>query len=266
METKIRLGNIISLAMQKGGVGKTTTTKNLGKDLADLGYKVLLVDDDAQGSLTKVSVNAIALSQSGNPTMFDIYVNGAKMNDIIVPVSENLDLAPALINLSKAEISLTNAISRESFLKRSLASIRNQYDFILIDCPPSLGLLTLNALNASDFVVFIVQLEYFALQGVELLEDTVQEVTEALNPNLVTIGVLETMNDNTNHTTDVSEQIKNLKKYKNLGVVDRSTDVRDAIMYKESISEYKPTHKVAIQYKEFAENLVSEINSFRKGQ
>lgn len=258
------MGTILSLAMQKGGVGKTTTTKNTAKELAKLNYKVLLVDEDAQGSLTKVSTNAIALSKSGAPTMFDMYVNGVEMSDIIIPIDENIDLAPALINLSRAELSLTNAISRESFLKRALNKVKDQYDYILIDCPPSLGLLTLNALNASDFVIFVVQLEYFALQGVEQLETTVGQVVESLNPNLVTLGVIETMNDNTNHTTDISQEINNLNKYEILGIVDRATDVRDAIMNKEAISEFKPTHKVATQYKNFALNLVNVLNKSKE--
>ncbi len=246
---------IISFAMQKGGAGKTTTVKNTGQILASMGNKVLLVDMDAQGSITTACTNAIKLSQTNALTMNDVFLNGVKISDVIINVDENVDLAPALISLANVDLSLASQIAREHFLKRALNEVKDQYDYILIDCPPSLSLLTINALTASDYVIYVVQLEYFAFEGLIELKKTVAQV-QNINENLKLLGIIETMADNTNHTSDISDSLKD---YNTLGEIDRATAVRDAIMMKQAISEFDPSHKVSRQYKEFAKNLVKAV-------
>lgn len=255
------MAKIISFAMQKGGAGKTTTVKNTLKELANSGFKVLGIDIDAQGSLTISSTNAIALSKSNAPTMSDIFLEGTPIKEIIIPIEENIDIAPALIKLSNVDLSLANQIARENFLKRALNAVKSDYDYILIDCPPSLSLLTINALAASDYVIYVVQLEYFALEGLIQLEETTSQV-QSINEDLKVLGIIETMSDRTNHTSDISDALEN---YNTLGKIDRATDVRDAIMHKQAISEYMPGHKVAQQYKEFSNNMVKEIIKIEEG-
>ncbi|PZL77493.1 ATPase [Enterococcus plantarum] len=249
------MATVISFAMQKGGAGKTTTVKNTMVELAKLNKKVLGIDIDAQGSLTIGCTNAIALSKAKSATMSDIFLNGAKLSDIIIPIEENIDIAPALISLANVDLSLASQIAREHFLRRALTEVKDDYDFILIDCPPSLSLLTVNALTASDFVVYVVQLEYFAFEGLIQLEKTVAQV-QGINENLKVLGIIETMSDRTNHTSDISDSLTN---YNSLGKIDRATDVRDAIMNKQAISQYIPGHKVANQYEQFAKNMIAAV-------
>ncbi|HRA76348.1 MAG TPA: ParA family protein [Propionicimonas sp.] len=198
---------VIAMCNQKGGVGKTTTTINLGAALAETGRSVLLVDLDPQGSLTVgLGVNPHVLETS----VYDLLVRrGTPVGDIITPTSvPGLDLLPSNIDLSAAEVQLVSEVAREQTLSRVLRRVRADYDVILIDCAPSLGLLTVNALTAADRVLIPLECEFFALRGVALLKDTIDKVQERLNPDLEIVGILGTMYDSrTLHSREVLERV-----------------------------------------------------------
>lgn len=198
---------VIAMVNQKGGVGKTTSTVSLGAALAGYGRKVLLVDFDPQGALS------VALGMNPNANELSIYNlltdNDCHVGDVITPTNvPGLDLIPSNIDLSAAEVQLVSEVGREYALQRALEPILGEYDIILIDCQPSLGLLTLNALTASKEVIIPMATEYFALRGVALLKDTIDKVTSRLNPQLKIVGVLPTMHDpRTLHSREVLESV-----------------------------------------------------------
>lgn len=198
---------IIAMCNQKGGVGKTTTTINLGAALAETGRKVLLVDFDPQGSLS------VGLGVSPHTLELSIYnlllSRGTSVDDVLIhTVVDGLDLLPSNIDLSAAEVQLVSEVAREQTLARVLAKVRDRYDLILIDCAPSLGLLTVNALTCADKVLMPLELEFFALRGIALLTDTIEKVQERLNPHLIRLGILGTMYDaRTLHSREVLERV-----------------------------------------------------------
>ena len=204
---RTKQGLIIAMCNQKGGVGKTTTTINLGAALAETGRKVLLVDFDPQGSLSVgLGVNPHTLETS----IYDLLLNrNTKVEDVIFhTVVDGLDMLPSNIDLSAAEVQLVSEVAREQTLSRVLAKIRHSYDLILIDCAPSLGLLTVNALTAADKVIMPLELEFFALRGIALLTDTIAKVQDRLNPELEVLGILGTMYDaRTLHSREVLERV-----------------------------------------------------------
>lgn len=189
-----RTSTVIAMCNQKGGVGKTTTTINLGAALAELGRSVLLVDFDPQGSASLgLGVHPHTIEHS----VYDLLMGSELSFDDVVISNRipGLDLLPANIDLSAAEVQLVSEVAREQSLRRVIAPVRDRYDFVLIDCAPSLGLLTINALTAADRVIIPMEAEYFALRGVALLTDTINKVTERLNSDLGMLGVLVTMFD-----------------------------------------------------------------------
>ncbi len=198
---------IIAMCNQKGGVGKTTTTINLGAALAETGRRVLLVDFDPQGSLSVgLGVNPHTLELS----IYNLLLNRvAEVSDVVMPTGvEGMDMLPSNIDLSAAEVQLVSEVAREQTLARVLAKVNDQYDLILIDCAPSLGLLTVNALTCADWVLMPLELEFFALRGIALLTDTIEKVQERLNPDLKVLGILGTMYDaRTLHSREVLERV-----------------------------------------------------------
>ncbi len=198
---------IIAMCNQKGGVGKTTTTINLGAALAETGRKILLVDFDPQGSLSVgLGVNPHTL----NSSIYNLLLSREfTVDEVIRPTSvEGMDILPSNIDLSAAEVQLVSEVAREQTLSRVLAKVRSQYDLILIDCAPSLGLLTINALTAADKVIVPLECEFFALRGVALLTETISKVQDRLNPDLELLGILGTMFDaRTLHSREVLDRV-----------------------------------------------------------
>ena len=245
-------GNIVAIANQKGGVGKSTTAINLGAGLALQGETVLIADLDPQGNTTSglgIDRGAIELS------MYDILVEGVGVDDVLEPTSvKNLHVVPATIELAGAEIELVSMFSRELRLKSALHKINDAYDFILIDCPPSLGLLTVNGLAAADEVLIPIQCEYYALEGVSQLSQNIGLVRSSLNPHLEVEGVLLTMFDGrTTLSSDVVAQVREHfgdTTYKT--VIPRTVRLSEAPSYGEPIEAYDPMSRGAIAYRELA--------------
>lgn len=249
------MGKIIAIANQKGGVGKTTTSVNLGACLAYIGKRVLLVDVDPQGNATSgVGIEKADVEQC----IYDILVDDVDVKEVIKPSEvENLDIIPSTIQLAGAEIELVPTISREVRLKRALEAVKNDYDFIVIDCPPSLGLLTINALTASDTVLIPVQCEYYALEGLSQLLNTVRLVQKHLNTELMIEGVLLTMLDaRTNLGIQVIDEVKKYfqdKVYQT--IIPRNIRLSEAPSHGQPIIIYDPRSRGAEVYLELAKEV-----------
>ncbi|MBM7606723.1 ParA family protein [Metabacillus litoralis] len=250
------MGKIIAIANQKGGVGKTTTSVNLGACLAYIGKRVLLVDVDPQGNAT----SGIGIEKADvEHCIYDILVDDADVKDVIKQTAvENLDIIPATIQLAGAEIELVPTISREVRLKRALETVKNEYDYMVIDCPPSLGLLTINALTASDAVLIPVQCEYYALEGLSQLLNTVRLVQKHLNTDLMIEGVLLTMLDaRTNLGIQVIDEVKKYfqdKVYKT--IIPRNIRLSEAPSHGQPIIIYDPRSRGAEVYLDLAKEVV----------
>ena len=248
------LGRVIAFANQKGGVAKTTTTLNLGVAFAEQGMKVLLVDLDPQGNLT--------MSQGLNPdaierSMFDVLVHRIPITEVIQ--AAEVDLAVSSIDLAGAELALSSMIGRERALEKALAPVKDNYNYVLIDTPPSLGLLTINALVASDGVIVPVQCEYLSLRGLVQLENTLTMIRENLNPEVGIQGILPTMYDNrTLHSREAVEILQ-----ENFGDLVFGTRIRKTIRYAEapvkgsSVLKYDPTGSAAEAYRELAKEVLN---------
>jgi chromosome partitioning protein len=248
---------IISLCNQKGGVGKTTSTINLGAALAEYGRKVLAVDFDPQGALSA----GLGVPTHDVPTIYDLLLGTVKNTaDVIIPTAfENLHVLPANIDLSAAEVHLINEVARETILARVLAQVSDQYDVILVDCQPSLGLLTVNALTASHGVLIPLECEFFALRGVALLVETIEKVKDRLNPALELDGILATMYDaRTLHSREVLERV-----VETFGpqvfetVIGRTVKFPDASVAGAPITTFAPDHQAADAYRQLARELIS---------
>jgi chromosome partitioning protein len=247
------MAKVIAVATQKGGVAKTTTTLNLGVALHELGHRVLLIDLDPQGNLT--------MSQGMNPdaierSMFDVLVHRVPMSDVIHTVE--VDVAVASIDLAGAELALSALIGRERALDKALVEVRERYDFVLIDTPPSLGLLTINAFVAADGVIVPVQCEYLSLRGLVQLENTLAMVRENLNPHVHVEGIVPTMYDG--RTLHAREAIEILEEH--FGDLVYATRIRKTIRYAEapvkgsSVLRYDPTGPAAQAYRDLAKEVL----------
>ena len=245
---------VIAFANQKGGVAKTTTTLNLGVAFGEMGYRVLLIDLDPQGNLT--------MSQGLNPdvierSMFDVLVHKVPISEIIE--QREVDLAVASIDLAGAELALSSLIGRERSLEKALAEVRGSYDFVLVDTPPSLGLLTINAFVAATGVIVPVQCEYLSLRGLVQLENTLAMVRENLNPHVAVEGIVPTMFDGrTLHSREAIEILE-----ESFGELVFRTRIRKTVRYAEapvkgsSVLKYDPTGAAAEAYRELAREIVA---------
>jgi len=249
---------VIAMCNQKGGVGKTTTTINLAAALAEYGRRVLIVDFDPQGA---ASVGLGTNPHELDRTVYDLLVDrNAVITDLVRPTEiPGLDLLPANIDLSAAEVQLVSEVARESILSRVLRPVLDDYDVVLIDCQPSLGLLTVNALTAAHGVLIPLECEFFALRGVALLVETIEKVRDRLNPRLEVDGILATMYDpRTLHAREVVARV-----YEAFGdtllhtVIGRTVKFPDASVAAEPITTYAPTHAGAHAYRQLARELVA---------
>jgi chromosome partitioning protein len=247
---------IIAIANQKGGVGKTTTAINLGAALAATDKNTLLVDLDPQGALSAgLGVDALRLDLTIYEALLD---PSLPLQDIVLPVKPHLDLVPANIELASAEVELVAEIRREFILHRCLQPLKSRYDFILVDCPPSLGLLTVNALCASQEVLIPMQCEYFAMRGMRLLLAAIERVKVRLNPGLELAGILPTMYaTGTIHAREVLEEIQSVFGDKVLDVVIHKTiRFAEASVASQAIVEYAGRHRGAEEYTRLAQIIV----------
>ncbi|MGH9066654.1 MAG: ParA family protein [Acidimicrobiales bacterium] len=246
---------IVAIANQKGGVGKTTTAVNLGAGLADLGYRVLVVDLDPQANATTgLGINLRNLELS----IYDVLMRDVPMEDSIEPTSvRNLFVAPAMIDLAGAEIELVPAFSRELKLRKALETVRDDFDYVLVDCPPSLGLITVNGLAAANEVLVPIQCEYYALEGLGQLLRNVQLVQSNLNPSLAVTAIVLTMYDaRTKLAEQVAAEVRahfGPKVCRN--IVPRTVRLSEAPSFGQPITVFDPTSRGAIAYRELAKEV-----------
>lgn len=249
------MGKVIAVTNQKGGVGKTTTSVNLSASLARIGKKVLLIDIDPQGNATSgIGINKADVQYC----IYDVLINDISLKDAIFRIEpESLDVIPATIQLAGAEIELVPTISREVRLKRALHQLRDSYDYIIIDCPPSLGILTINSLTAADSVLIPIQCEYYALEGLSQLLNTIRLVQKHLNTELKIEGVLLTMFDaRTNLSIQVADEVKKYFQDKVYStIIPRNVRLSEAPSYGQSIISYDTRSKGAEVYLELAKEV-----------
>ncbi len=251
------MGKIVSCVNQKGGVGKTTTAVNLTAGLGKLGKRVLLIDIDPQGNSTSgYGINKRGLERSS----YNLLVEGAAIDDIVIKTAfENVDIVPADMNLAGAEIEMIETEHRESVLKKALAPVRDRYDYIFLDCPPSLGIITLNALTASDTVLVPIQCEYYALEGLSQLMSTIRLIKQRYNPILELEGVLLTMYDSRlNLTQQVVGEVKRFFPRKVFATtIPRTVRLSEAPSYGQPIQYFDRSSKGADAYDRLAQEFVS---------
>ena len=245
------MAKIIAIVNQKGGVGKTTTTVNLCAALAKKGKKVLLIDEDPQGNAT----SGIGVNKMQEKSVYDVIINETEIDDVIIESSiKKLYVCPSNINLAGAEVELVPMMARENRLKSKLETMQTKFDYIIIDCPPSLGLLTINALTAANSIIIPIQCEYYALEGVGQLINTVNLIKKQLNKDLYIEGVVLTMNDaRTNLSNQVVSEVKKYFKdnvYKT--IIPRNVKLSEAPSFGMPITTYAPLSKGARCYEKLA--------------
>ena len=242
---------IYSIMNQKGGVAKTTSTFNIGAILAEKGKRVLLVDLDPQHSLTI----ALGIDDELTKSIYNVICEKEDINNVILEVSENLYVAPSNLELSIAELQLVSMMARESILKKALDKVKDNYDIILIDCPPSLSLLTVNALVASNEVIVPTATDYLSYKGLELLVDTINNVKENLNEDLKIKGVIATMYDKrTKHANEVLEALND--EFNVLGTVKISVAAKDSVLANEPLISFAKSNDITKEYIKIAEELL----------
>ena len=251
------MGKVISVANQKGGVGKTTTAVNLSALLAKKGKKVLLIDTDPQGNAT----SGVGVDKTVSFSVYDVLVDDVEIeNTLQLTEMKNLEVCPSNINVAGAEVQLVSKENREYKLKEKIEKIKNDYDYVIIDCPPSLGLVTLNAFTASDSVLIPIQCEYYALEGLGQLINTINLVKKRLNKELVIEGALLTMYDaRTNLSNQVVKEVKNYfddKVYKT--VIPRNVKLSEAPSYGMPICMYDSRSKGSRCYDKFAKEFIKK--------
>ena len=253
------MGKIIAIANQKGGVGKTTTSINLSACLADKGKKVLVIDTDPQGNTT--SGFGVEKNELDN-TIYELILGECSIRDCIINnVTDNVSVLPANVNLAAAEIELIGINKKEYILKNEVDYVKDEYDFIIIDCPPSLNMLTINAMTTADSVLVPIQCEYYALEGLSQLIHTVNLVKERLNPDLDMEGVVFTMYDSrTNLSLQVVENVKqNLKQKVFKTLIPRNIRLAEAPSYGISINKYDAKSAGAEAYMQLADEIILNV-------
>lgn len=254
------MGRTIAIANQKGGVGKTTTAINLSACLAEKGEKVLAVDMDPQGNMTSgLGVD----KDSVENTIYNLIIGESKMEEVLIKdVLENLDIIPTNIDLSGAEIELLDVEEKEYIVRNEIDKIKDNYDFIIIDCPPSLSMLTINAMTTADSVLVPIQCEYYALEGLSQLIHTVELVRDRLNPKLTIEGVVFTMYDaRTNLSLQVVENVKdNLEQTIYKTIIPRNIRLAEAPSYGIPINKYDPKSAGAESYLRLADEVIDKEN------
>ncbi len=255
------MAHIIAVSNQKGGVGKTTTAVNLSAGLASLGKRVLLVDADPQGNAT---TGLGIFKPSLKLSLYNVLIDSEKAADAIIPTEcENLSILPANIDLAGAGLDLAKMKSREQVLKKALKPVTEDYEYIIIDCPPSLELLTLNCLTACTSVIVPIQCEFFALEGLSQLMQTISLVKKSSNPDIKVDGVLLTMYDKrTNLSVQVVEEVKNnFKGYVFESLIPRNIRLGEAPSFGQSIFDYSPDCSGAVAYMELVNELLKKHNT-----
>lgn len=251
------MGKTISICNQKGGVGKTTTTINLSAYLAAIGRKILIIDIDPQANATSgIGTDKSSIQKS----IYNVLINQSSLSEIITKTEiANMFLAPADLHLIGAQIELVSAFAREQRLKNSIQPVKDSFDFIIIDCPPSLGLLTINALTASDTILIPLQCEYYAMEGLSQLLHAIELIRESLNPSLEIEGVVLTMADyRTNLTTEVIDEARRFFKEKLYNtIIPRSIRLSEAPGYGKPIMLYDKNSQGAIAYQQLSEEVIS---------
>lgn len=254
-----RRARILAVVNQKGGVGKSTTAVNVSAALGDLGQRVLLIDLDPQGNAT----SGFGLNKNQRELcIYDVLLGDAQIESVIEPVAvENVFVVPATIQLAGAEIELVAAMSRETKLKSSIERVRGDFDVIIIDCPPSLGLLTVNALTAAEGLMIPIQCEYYALEGLSKLLDSVRLVKTHLNPDLEVFGVVMTMYDSrTRLASQVVEEVQDFFGDKVFETkIPRTVRLSEAPSFGQPVTLYDPTGKGADAYRRLAEEVVQRV-------
>ena len=254
------MGRTIAIANQKGGVGKTTTAINLSACLAEKGKKVLAVDMDPQGNMTSgLGVD----KDSVENTIYNLIIGESKMEEVLIKdVLENLDIIPTNVDLSGAEIELLDVEEKEYIVRNEIDKIKDNYDFIIIDCPPSLSMLTINAMTTADSVLVPIQCEYYALEGLSQLIHTVELVRDRLNPKLTIEGVVFTMYDaRTNLSLQVVENVKdNLEQTIYKTIIPRNIRLAEAPSYGIPINKYDPKSAGAESYLRLADEVIDKEN------
>ena len=246
---------VIAIANQKGGVAKTTTTHNLGVALAAKGKRVLLIDLDSQASLT-ISVGLEPLEVKR--TIVDVLrKDGVPVGECIERISDRLHIVTSIIDLAPMEMELLSRASREKILDRALRPVRGEYDFILVDCPPQLSILTINALSCADGVIIPVKTDYLAYRGLTQLQDSIQEIQELINPELKVLGVIATLYEK--RVADDNEILAALKReYNLLGVIKRLAVAKKGIYDGLAVVEQTPGSEISIEYNKIADMIIAE--------